>query len=81
MKTVGEFSLTTTADGNVSVSGPKTYMEERGYAKLDEIASGTCVVFNAGLRYSPDMATAILVALQTDYAAYMGAKSFACRVK
>ncbi len=70
-KTVGAFTI---KDG--SLYGPKEYMDEQGNAKLDEILGGVSVVFNTSMRLNPhqDIETAILVALQTDYAGWKGTK-------
>jgi hypothetical protein len=67
---VGRFAL---EDG--VVSGPAEYMRERGDARLREIEAGRDSVFNAGLQFgSPNVETAILVSLQTDYAGWLGQK-------
>lgn len=67
MRKVGEFI----SDGS-SVFGPKDYMSERGSSRLGYILSGNDTVFNAGCQHSPDPVTAVLVSLQTDYAAWKG---------
>lgn len=69
MKTVGRFTFEAGA-----VSGPAEYMAERGNALLEACLTGKNVVFNYGLTASPDPETALMVALQTDYAAYAGMK-------
>lgn len=68
-KTVGEFSITAGV-----VSGPAEYMREQGNAKLRSIESGADVVFNTGIMLSPDIETAVLVSLQTNYAGWKGAR-------
>lgn len=55
-----------------SVSGPKTYMEERGFAVIAEMNAGKHKMLNQTAYLSPDPATAVLVWLQTDYAAWKG---------
>lgn len=67
---VGEFTLE-----NGTVSGPAEYMRERGNERLERIMSGTDTVFNFGCRQSPNVETAVLVSLQTDYAAWRGTKA------
>lgn len=67
MLKVGEFTCE-----NGSVAGPAEYMRERGSARLERIMSGTDTVFNFGCRQSPNVETAVLVSLQTDYAAWKG---------
>lgn len=68
-KQVGAFTIE-----NDVLSGPKQYMEERGNAKLERMLAGEDVVFNTSLLHSPDTATGVLVALQTDYAGWLGQK-------
>ena len=68
-KTVGRFTIT---DG--ALTGPALYMEEQGNAKLDRILSGKDQVFNLSSYLSPDVETAVLVALQTDFADWLGAR-------
>jgi hypothetical protein len=55
-------------------SGPKDYMDEQGNALLDRIVAGQDTVFNLAKDQSPDIETAILVRLQTDYAGWLGLK-------
>jgi len=71
MKTAGQFYY---EDGKLY--GPRDYMRERGNDYLDEIMEGRSTVANYGMIYSPDPVTAILVALQTDYAAWVGMRDF-----
>jgi len=68
-KTVGKFSLT---DG--VLSGPYEYMVERGNALVDRMLAGEDQIFNLTESQSPDVETAILVRLQTDYAGWVGLK-------
>lgn len=56
--------------------GPARYMREQGTQKLERILSGKDMVFNASLEHSPDVETGVLVAMQTDYAAWLGQKEF-----
>lgn len=69
-KKVGEFEL----DDKKNLWGPAEYLKDQGDKFIKEIMSGKSVVFSAGLIYSPDAETALLVALQTDYARYLGMK-------
>lgn len=69
--TVGRFEY---EDG--AISGPAEYMNEKGNAKLDGILAGTDVVFNMSAGYSPNIETAVLVAMQTDFAGWHGSRSF-----
>jgi hypothetical protein len=66
-QTVGRFYI----EGG-ALYGPALYMQEQGDAKLAGILAGTDTVFNMTSHLSPDIYTAILVALQTDYAGWAG---------
>ena len=66
-KTVGKFKI---VDG--SIYGPSQYMKDQGNEKLDKIMAGKDTVFNMSVELSPDIETGILVAMQTDYAAWAG---------
>jgi hypothetical protein len=68
-KTVGRFTI----DGE-TISGPAEYMREQGNARLDRILAGKDTVFNLSSHLSPDVETAVLVALQTDFAGWLGAR-------
>ena len=70
MLSIGKFQW----DGK-AIYGPAEYMQERGHAKLDEILSGSAVAFNLCADRSPNIETAILVALQTDYAGWVGIRN------
>lgn len=61
-----------------AVYGPKTYMTEQGNAKLNAIMTGQAAGFNAMLTARPDVnpMQMVLVALQTDYAGWIGMKQF-----
>ncbi len=69
LKVIGRFTL---EDG--ILCGPRDYMEEQGNALLDKILVGEDTVFNMTADQSPDIETAILVRLQTDYAGWLGLK-------
>jgi hypothetical protein len=69
LKVVGHFTL---EDG--LLCGPRDYMEEQGNALLDKILVGEDPIFNMTKDQSPDIETAILVRLQTDYAGWLGLK-------
>lgn len=66
-KQVGSFKIE-----NGSFYGPTDYMAAKGNAKLDEILAGQSASFNMTCHLSPDIETAILVAMQTDYAGWKG---------
>jgi hypothetical protein len=68
---VGVFSY---EDG--SISGPATYMQEQGNARLESILSGYDAAFNVALQFQPDIVTCILVMMQTDYAGWKGSRQF-----
>lgn len=69
LKTVGRFTLE-----NSVLSGPHDYMAEQGNALVDKILAKEDTVFNMTADQSPDIETAILVRLQTDYAGWLGFK-------
>jgi len=69
LKVVGYFTL---EDG--ILCGPRDYMEEQGNALLDKTLAGNDPIFNLTKDQSPDVETAILVRLQTDYAGWLGLK-------
>lgn len=69
IKRVGRFEI----EGDV-LRGPADYMRESGDARLAKIHAGTDLVFNAGLAQGSDVETALLVSLQTDFAAWHGMK-------
>ena len=56
------------------LTGPAQYMQEQGNAKVDKILAGDDTVFNMTSAYSPTIEIAICVALQTDYAGWLGMK-------
>lgn len=68
-KTAGRFEIE-----NGVLSGPGKYMTEQGNAKLDSILAGQDVAFNTMMQFQPDIEMLILVAMQTDYAGYIGMK-------
>ena len=70
----------TVTDGKLIVSGPAEYMRTRGNAVLSDIEAGRNTVFNYGCTQCPasDTCALIRVALQTDYAGWLGMrKTFA----
>ena len=69
LKTVGRFTLEDSV-----LSGPRDYIEAQGNALLDKILAGEETIFNMTAHQSPDVETAILVRLQTDYAGWLGLK-------
>lgn len=68
-KTVGRFTI----DGE-TLSGPAEYMREQGDARLAEVLAGKNEVFNMTAHLSPDVETALLVNLQTDFAGWLGTR-------
>jgi len=70
-KTVGAFTYH--PDG--SIEGPAQYLEEKGNDTIEKINAGKNHVFNFGCRNpNADTVTLLLVALQTDYAGWLGMK-------
>jgi len=54
--------------------GPRDYVLEQGNALLEKILAGEDTIFNMTKDQSPDVETAVLVRLQTDYAGWLGLK-------
>ena len=56
------------------ISGPAEYMKTRYAAMMEQIYSGQSVVFNFSQQGCPgsSVVTGVLVALQTDYAGWLG---------
>lgn len=74
--TAGRFTYDTATN---QVTGPADYMKAQGSAKLDEILEGRSAGFNAMLTCAPLGSSPImivLVALQTDFAGWLGMKQF-----
>lgn len=69
-RTVGQFTLHD--DG--SLEGPAQYLQEQGNAFLTALLDGTNAAFNMSAHLSPDIETAVLVFLQTDYAGWKGVR-------
>ncbi len=61
------------------VTGPAAYMQERGSTRLRAIEAGKDVVFNHGAADDRDPVATVLVSLQTDYAAWLGARNLEAR--
>ncbi len=59
-----------------SIYGPADYMAARGDARLARILAGNDTLFNASCHLSPSVEMAVLVSLQTDYAGWIGMRSF-----
>ena len=78
---IGVFTYNTLTD---QVTGPQDYMDKRFKTRMNKIQAGTDSVFNFGSRKGIttkdgkrfDVASLVLVSLQTDYAAHQGMKSF-----
>ena len=75
-KTAGRFSFDPTTG---TVSGPAEYMKERYSARIAEIQAGRDTVANMGMAHHGDTVLAVLVSLQTDFAAWQGMRSFMAR--
>ena len=74
--TVGEFQYDHQTE---SIIGPAKYLaSDSCKRKFDAIKSGSDTVVNFGLAQGGDIVTTTLVALQTDYAGWIGMQQF-CR--
>ncbi len=59
------------------ITGPDGYMEERFDGRMSRIYAGQDSVFNFGSREGQrDSVSLVLVSLQTDYASWLGMKTF-----
>lgn len=68
--TVGRFTYDATTG---QIAGPEAYMAERYAARMAAIYAGRDTVFNMAPAGSNPV-VAVLVSLQTDYAAWLGAR-------
>lgn len=64
---------------NGSVVGPAAYMAERFDAVVEEIKAGRNAVFSSPFA-SSNVAVRLLVAVQTDYAAWKGQREMVARL-
>ncbi len=78
VKTAGRFSYDPTTG---TVSGPAAYMAQRYAARMAQINAGRDTVANMGFARGGDTVLAVLVSLQTDYAAWAGMLEFNARRK
>ena len=72
-KTVGRFTFDA---GSGNVCGPADYMRERYQERIQAINAGRDTVANMGLAMHGNIVQAVLVSLQTDYAAWAGMREF-----
>ncbi len=77
MLEVGRFTFN---EATGTLTGPADYMREQGDAKLDAILAGKDEAFNMSAHYSPNIPTAVLVHLQTDYAGWRGTRELTARL-
>ena len=73
VKTVGRFSFDPSTG---TISGPSAYMAERYTQRMAAINSGKDTVANMGFSQHGDTVLAVLVSLQTDFAAWCGMREF-----
>jgi len=72
--TVGAFTFD---PADSSVSGPADYIRSDDYrACVRSIENGTNHTFRAAVEHSPDVVTALLVTIQTNYAGWHGMQIF-----
>jgi hypothetical protein len=74
---VGRFTFDTSTE---ILTGPKDYLESVGGAKAAVDKALRCPSFKLGLEYQPNPLILLLVALQTDYAAYAGSRDLERRM-
>ena len=75
-KTVGRFSFDPETQ---TVNGPAEYMNERYAARMARINAGDDMVASMGFAQHGDSILAVLVSLQTDFAAWLGMRQFSIR--
>ncbi len=68
---VGSFAIQ-----NGTFSGPLNYLEDRGYLLLDAILEGRDEGYNRIVPTSPNVETAILIRLQSDYEVWIGSSDW-----
>lgn len=73
---VGQFKYWRDGVGEDNIEGPETYLCDQGSRLLAQIAAGEDAVFNLTCAQSPTLEIAVLVRLQTDYAAWRGLQQF-----
>lgn len=81
MITVGNFSYDPTTN---ALSGPVLYMQERGNGFVDNALRGRSASFNTMLgacRHGQDPLRTLLVALQTDYAGWVGQRQVLAQIQ
>lgn len=80
--TVGRFTVTMDAQGMTEIEGPADYMASAAYRRcMGKIGRGQSAVVNYGISEGRDLAALIAVALQTDYAGWLGMRSFGAAVR
>lgn len=72
-RTVGSFIYTNETG---QISGPADYMNTRFKDRMTKIYAGQDSVVNYGLSDGREIISLVLVSLQTDYASFLGMKSF-----
>jgi hypothetical protein len=76
MAKVGQFSYE-----NGVLSGPEAYMTERWEMLKAKIFDGKSALFEQAVERSPNIETALLVTVQTDYAGWLGTRELLRRTK
>ena len=72
MPKAGRFSL----DSNI-LAGPADYLTSPAFdEKMEQIKAGRCTVFNYAIQHDSDYGNALLVSLQTAFAAWKGMQQF-----
>lgn len=72
--TVGAFTFDSATS---EVTGPAEYIRSAEYRRcVASIEGGTSHCFRAAMEHSPNLETALLVTIQTDYAGWRGLQTF-----
>jgi len=63
-------------DGTI-LAGPEDYLTSPAFdERMEQIKAGRCTVFIYALQHGSDYGKALLISLQTDYAAWRGMQQF-----
>ena len=73
---VGAFKFFQNDVGETFVEGPVAYLQKQGARLLANIDTGGDAIFNTTCAQSSTLEIAVLVRLQTDYAAWRGLQQF-----
>lgn len=73
---IGQFKYWRDSVGEDSIEGPEAYLRDQGSRLLAQIAASKDAIFNTTCAQFSTLEIAVLVRLQTDYAAWRGLQQF-----